>query len=74
MMRAFLTGAVMLMAFGLGCASDSEPDTWNASQRRALDDPMNYRPEMNTTDVSGGEIHEFDRKGFKRDLDLLLMN
>lgn len=76
-MRAILTSAVMLMVLGVGCATDTEQDDgpgWNTSQQRALDDPMNYRPEMNPSDVSGGEIHEFDREGFKRDLDLLLMN
>ena len=68
--------AALTAALTVGCASqpDAQEADWNDSQQRALDDPMNYRPEMNRTNITGGKIHEFDRQGFKRDMDSLLLN
>lgn len=75
-MRLVLS-SVILAALAIGCASEpraAEEADWNDSQQRALDDPMNYRPEMNRSNITGGKIHEFDRQGFKRDVDSLLLN
>lgn len=67
-----------LAVLSAGCGPDKPPaeetDTsWSDSQRRALNDPMNYRPEVDRTDISGGGLTDFDREGFKRDMDSLLL-
>lgn len=41
---------------------------WSAEQEKALNDPMNYRAKMNRTDISGGELNNFDRRGFDEDM------
>ena len=73
----FASVSLLLILFAAGCAttdSTAEQTDWSDSQQRALDDPMNYRPQMNRSDISGGKLHEFDREGFKRDMDTLLLN
>jgi hypothetical protein len=75
-MRSALA-CLILAALIAGCAAEPSSDDetgWNTSQQRALDDPMNYGPKFNRSNVSGGELHEFDREGFKRDMDSLLLN
>jgi hypothetical protein len=64
------------LMLALGCADAGEKEQaakekqtqWSDQQQKALDDPMNYRPDMGRTDVSGGGISDFDRKGFKDDM------
>lgn len=78
--RTIATGVSLLLLVCLlpGCGPDKEPDSesktnWSDSQQRALDDPMNYRPEMDRADISGGGTRDFDRDGFKKDMDSLLL-
>lgn len=69
--------SLVLAALTVGCATEREEadrTDWTDSQQRALNDPMNYRPQMNRSNVSGGKVHEFDREGFKQDMDTLLLN
>lgn len=72
----FAPVSLILIALIAGCAAEptAEQTDWSDSQQRALDDPMNYRPQMNRSNISGGQLHEFDREGFKRDMDTLLLN
>jgi hypothetical protein len=76
-MRPVLTVAAAVLAMLLGAcahdprdraAKDDDRSPWTEQQKKALDDPMNYRPDMGRTDVSGGGISDFDRKGFKDDI------
>ncbi len=55
-----------------GCTQPASPTTRPATLRerqdKALKDPMVYSPDMESTDVSGGDLSEFDRDGFRKDL------
>jgi hypothetical protein len=58
------------VAMGLsGCASDRKPTTRPTS---ALNDPMDYKPNMDDTNISGGKVGEYDREGMRRDVDHVL--
>ena len=46
----------------------SIPASLRERQDKALKDPMGYSPDMESTDVSGGGLSEFDRDGFRKDL------
>ena len=73
-------GCVVLAVAGIcavaspGCASSdkkaptSQPSSARERQDAALRDPFNYKPDMNSRDVSGGDIGHLDRDGMKRDL------
>ena len=57
----------------VGCATDrSAPTTQPASVgergEKALRDPFGYSPDFDESDISGGGLTDFDRKGFERDL------
>ncbi|MCC6239453.1 MAG: hypothetical protein IT448_04045 [Phycisphaerales bacterium] len=65
-----LAGCLFVMT---GCTSSStqkqdNSSAWSAEQEKALNDPMNYRAKMNRTDISGGELNNFDRRGFDEDM------
>ena len=66
-----ISAAAMLLGAG-GCASSEKESESMADQ--ALNDPFNYKPtgRDDWPDVSGGGIHQFDKKGFKRDLNNVL--
>jgi hypothetical protein len=55
------------------CADKNHPTSQPASarerQERALRDPYGYDRAEEMPSVSGGGTREFDRKGFKRDVD-----
>jgi len=53
----------------VGCAANRKPTTRPTS---ALNDPMDYKPNMNDMDISGGKIDEYDRAGMKRDVNDVL--
>ena len=60
-------GFAMLMA--IGCTSN-ESTTLPAD--RAMADPMNYKPGFQESDISGGDLTNFDKKAFRRDVDNVL--
>jgi hypothetical protein len=65
-----LLGLMMLACPGFlaGCGDDAEAGVRDR-QKELLADPFNYDPMTEgREDVSGGEIHEFDHKAFKRDM------
>jgi hypothetical protein len=68
-MRRSLPMMVLATATTLaaGCASDN-PSEYD----RARSDPMNYQPGSEWPDVSGGGLGQFDKKGFKQDLNNVL--
>ncbi|HMB96477.1 MAG TPA: hypothetical protein VKK61_10600 [Tepidisphaeraceae bacterium] len=41
-------------------------------QDAALKDPFGYNPGDDMPSVSGGKVNEFDKQGFKRDVDHVL--
>ncbi len=47
---------------------DAHKADWSDKQKQAIDDPMNYRPDVDRTDVSGGDTKDFNKKAFNRDL------
>ena len=57
----------------LGCASESktpttQPDTIRSRQDQALRDPMNYKVNVGRSS-NRSKIWEFDREGFRKDVD-----
>lgn len=61
------------LAMAPGCASDkkqptTQPTNMRERQDAALRDPFGYKPDMNSRDVSGGDIGHLDRDGLKKDL------
>jgi len=54
----------------IGCQSAST--TQSTPRDRALNDPMNYRPSWDDTNISGGGIMDYDSKGMKRDINGVL--
>jgi hypothetical protein len=58
--------------FLAGCdATDPMEDMYNKPSP-ALSDPMNYSPDMDRTDVSGGSTTNYNDKAMKEDLNELL--
>jgi hypothetical protein len=61
-----------------GCASDKHPTTRPGTayerQEAALNDPFGYSPDMEreSSDVSGGDLGNLDRKAMKKDVDHVL--
>jgi outer membrane lipoprotein-sorting protein len=57
-----------LLALG-GCAqTPTESETIAQRQDKALQDPMNYSPSMDNTDITGGDVGSYDAKAMQRDL------
>ena len=63
----------------LGCADTKKPASRPVSMRErqdeAIRDPFGYGPKDKPTDmpnVTGGGTGDFDKKGFKRDVDRVL--
>ena len=69
---------LLLSVVMAGCATDKQPTTRPATARErqeaALRDPMGYSPNMDgpETDISGGKLHELDRKAMRKDIDHVL--
>jgi hypothetical protein len=68
--------AILISSFFLaGCASDdkasptTQPSSVRDRQDQALKDPMNYRVNVGKKDASKDGTWDFDREGFKRDMD-----
>jgi hypothetical protein len=59
-----------------GCTQKAAPTTRPASmherQDQAIKDPFGYSPGMENTDISGGGFREFDKDGFRKDLNNVL--
>ncbi len=55
--------------FFAGCASEPAPRQQPSRSDQALRDPMGYRQDFDESDISGGDLGNFDRDGFKRDVD-----
>jgi hypothetical protein len=62
-------GAIMVGA--AGCSSDS-PQANDDPTTRAMSDPMNYSPDHENEDISGGGMTEFHGDAFKKDMDHVL--
>ncbi len=77
-MRSLYIGTLLLAGVLLTGCSDTEPDKkadlesrqaeWSQTQEKALRDPMNYRADMDRSNVSGGGLTDFDRDAFKKDM------
>jgi hypothetical protein len=63
---------VVVVAGGLalgGCAQGpSQADMSAEHQQQALNDPMNYSPNMDNTDITGGDTGSYDGKALQRDI------
>jgi type IV pilus biogenesis protein CpaD/CtpE len=75
-MRAVFAGALIRVIVasaavaGLcGCAAQDASTSVSARQDKALNDPMNYSPDMKNTDIMGGGVGTYDPNAMKRDLD-----
>lgn len=60
-----------------GCAGDKKPATTQPTKLsdrtdKALADPFGYSPSFDRTDISGGDLGSFDKKGMDRDLNSVL--
>jgi hypothetical protein len=68
-----VAGLAVCACLGTGCESGSsattKPLTFRERQDRAIKDPMNYKPDFSEDRISSGSIFDFDKKGFKKDLD-----
>jgi hypothetical protein len=69
---AVVTLAVLLVG---GCNGDAQkqppatqPSRLSERTDDALADPFGYSPNFDRTDISGGDIDKFDKKGMDRDL------
>jgi hypothetical protein len=66
-------GSAVVAFLAAGCDSAGTADEQaRHRQDQALNDPMNYSPDMDDVDVTGGSIGNYDDKGMKRDLNDLL--
>jgi hypothetical protein len=61
--------AVAALAGIGGCATQDTSSSVSARQDKALNDPMNYSPDMKNTDIMGGGVGTYDPNAMKRDLD-----
>jgi hypothetical protein len=62
-------GCLLGMVLSAGCDSTpSQADLVRRDQDQALNDPMNYSPNMDDTDVSGGDTGNYNDKAMKRDV------
>jgi hypothetical protein len=52
-----------------GCAASSDHTTVAQRQNLLLSDPMNYTPPMDNTDITTGDVGNYDAKAMKRDVD-----
>jgi hypothetical protein len=72
-----LVAGLSLLAPGLvggvaGCGKPPQPTTRPLTARerqdQALRDPFGYSPDIESTDISGGGLSEFDKEAFRKDL------
>ena len=49
--------------------STTQPTSWS---QQARDDPFNYSPHMDRTDISGGGLMDYDKNAMKRDINDVL--
>lgn len=64
--------ALTLPLLALACDSDqptTRPMSFSQRQDQALRDPMGYHPDFSEDRISSGSIWDFDKKGFKKDMD-----
>ena len=74
MYRRILILAAVAMAtmVGAGCNEDNPPTGIRQRQDAALQDPFNYSPYDDRTDISGGGLMEFKKDAFKKDVNSVL--
>lgn len=66
---------ILLALMLAGCTISDGPATRPSARQRqeaALRDPMNYKVDVEQHDISGGPIHNLDKRGLKRDVDTVL--
>jgi len=77
----YLCGLALICGFCVilgGCADDKKeqpttrPMTAQEKQDAMLRDPMGYKTDTDSYNISGGKINEFDKNAFKRDVDSVL--
>ncbi len=51
-----------------GCSSSEQSSSIRARQDAALNDPMNYSPNVDRTDVSGAGVTDLKKDSLKKDL------
>jgi hypothetical protein len=61
-----------LLFWVVGCSSDSHLSGSDDPTTRALSDPMNYSPNDQDPNISGGNLSHFDSDAFKKDMDYVL--
>jgi len=68
---AQICAALVLLAVVAGCGSSTattKPLTMRERQDAAMRDPMGYKPDFSKDRVSSDGWTEFDKDGFKKDL------
>jgi hypothetical protein len=64
--------SLMLGAFLQGCDALNQPE-YPDPTTRALSDPMNYEPQMDSPDSTiGGQSNSLDKAGLQKDLNYVL--
>lgn len=72
--RLICLGVIAMMGMQLlaGCASKdgkTQAEKSRDRQEQALRDPYGYGGQLETHDISGGDIGHFDRDAFQKDMD-----
>ena len=67
---ALIIGLISVTSFS---CTENKPATQPASwSQQAINDPFNYSPHMDRTDISGGGLTDYDNKAMKRDINEVL--
>ncbi len=61
--------SAVLVGCADGTSGTTRPSSVRERQDAALRDPFNYSPDIGQSDISGGGLTEFDKDGFKKDVD-----
>ena len=65
------TIAVVCVLGMAGCAADEKSGV-QQRQEEMLENPYGYKPEQKKYDISGGDLGNFDRDAFGKDMDSVL--
>jgi len=66
----YLLSSILFVS--IGCSDknpDTKPKTTHERQQDALRDPFGYSPQVENTDISGGDLGNFDKDAFGKDVD-----
>ncbi len=65
-------GALALLAAACSSSQQSADGAYADPTTRALSDPMNYSPNMDNPDISGGGVGDYHSQSMQKDVDHVL--